>query len=104
VPLGEIKGIVFIDKNKNGKKDEDEEGVKNAIVLINGASAITSEEGVFYLTGLPPGMYNIEIGSVPLEEIILPPVFSVVINSGEKIYGINLPIYLPEEKIRYKKF
>jgi len=104
VPLGEVKGIVFIDKNRNGQKDEDEESVKNAVVLINGSSTITDEEGVFYITALPPGIYNVEIGSVPVKGIRIPPVFSIIVNPGEKIYGINLPVYLPEKKVRYKKF
>lgn len=104
VPLGEVEGYVFIDKNGNGKKDKEEEGVKNAVVIINGSSTITDEEGRFYITALPPGIYNVEIGSLPIKNVSLPSPLSLVVGPGEKIKNIHLPVTLPEKKIKYKKF
>ncbi len=104
VLLGEIEGYVFIDKNKNGKKDEDEQGLKNAVVMVNGNFSITDEDGRFYLTALPPGRYKIQVKSVPFENVILSSPLEIELNPGEILSHIYLPVYQKERKVIYKKF
>ncbi|MEN3043803.1 MAG: SdrD B-like domain-containing protein [Candidatus Hydrothermales bacterium] len=104
VSLGEIEGIVFLDKNKNGKKDNDEDGLRDVVILVNGNSSITDENGKFHLNALIPGTYEIKILSVPIINIVLSPPILIKILPGEKISGINIPVQTKDKKVIYKKF
>jgi len=89
---GRIEGFVFIDKNKNGSLDEDEEGVKELILTINGIQAITGEEGEFKFLPLEPGDYELNLEDIPagLESGIALP-RRVTLTAG-KIVEVNIPL------------
>ncbi|MCK4259787.1 MAG: hypothetical protein KAX49_12460 [Halanaerobiales bacterium] len=75
---GSISGKVFIDKNANGKMDDDEEALQWVGICLNDneKSVYTGKDGTFYLENLPLGTHVIKI----LRET-LP--FNMVVSHGE---------------------
>ncbi len=102
--LGELSGYVFVDKNRNGIKDENEKGIPNIIVSLNGYSTITDEEGRFYFTALRPGTYFLKIINAPFEYIYLEKGIEIKVGPGEKIRGVFLPLFKKEKKIKLYRF
>ena len=60
IPLNTIRGRVYMDRNGNGRFDEDE-GVPNAVVGVNGAVTATSATGAYAFYNQPPGRYTIRL-------------------------------------------
>ncbi len=89
---GRIEGLVFIDRNENGSLDEDEEGIKELILTVNGMQAITGEEGEFRFPPLEPGHYGLNLEDIPagLESGIALPC-RVSLTAGE-IVEVNIPL------------
>ncbi len=60
IPLNAIRGHVFQDRNRNGRVDEDE-GLPNAVVAVNGSVTATSATGSYAFYNQPPGRYKIRL-------------------------------------------
>ena len=60
IPLNAIRGRVYLDRNRNGYFDEDE-GVPNAVVAVNGSVTATSAAGSYAFYNQPPGRYTIRL-------------------------------------------
>jgi len=58
---GQVTGYLFIDENGNGKRDEGEEGIPQALLRLNGQEALSGEKGNFAFPPLPAGSYELEI-------------------------------------------
>lgn len=63
---GQIRGMVYWDRNGNGARDEDEAGLAGATISIyrlpdmgSMGDKITGEDGVFFYEDLQPGRYTI---------------------------------------------
>lgn len=55
-----VTGIVFVDKNGNGKFDlQTDEAVGNATVRLRSVEGVTDRQGAYLLRGLPAGKYEI---------------------------------------------
>lgn len=67
IKLGSISGYVFIDLNKDGVKDEDEEGVPGIIVKIKDSNIYTYTDmnGFYTISNLPMGAYIVEVPQLP---------------------------------------
>ncbi len=64
--LGRIEGYVFVDKNNNGKKDVDEEGIKDVVIISeSGQQALSNESGYFKFSPMEPGNYNLFVRNLP---------------------------------------
>jgi len=89
---GRIEGLVFIDKNKNGSLDKEEEGIKELILTVNGIQAMTGEEGEFKFPSLEPGDYELKLEDIPAgldPGIVLPRRVSL---TAGKIVEVNIPL------------
>jgi hypothetical protein len=60
IPLNAIRGRVYLDRNRNGRFDEDE-GVPNAVVRVNESVTATSATGSYAFYNQPPGRYKIRL-------------------------------------------
>ncbi len=61
---GNVAGIVFADQNGNGLRDDAESGLGGVAIRLLGAggtrNTVTSGDGTYLFTGLPPGSYTVE--------------------------------------------
>jgi hypothetical protein len=62
---GEIRGMVFIDLNRNGYPDTGEAGLAGAVIELRQGSLrldqrITSSSGTYTFSGLVPGYYTVK--------------------------------------------
>jgi hypothetical protein len=60
IPLNAIRGRVYLDRNGNGRYDEDE-GVPNVVVGVDGRVTATSATGTYAFYNQPPGRYTIRL-------------------------------------------
>jgi hypothetical protein len=60
IPLNAIRGRVYLDRNHNGFWDENE-GVPNVVVAVNGSVTATSATGSYAFYNQPPGRYKIRL-------------------------------------------
>jgi uncharacterized repeat protein (TIGR01451 family) len=71
---GKIKGKVFIDENKNGLKNVDEEGVAGIwVILENGERTSTDEEGSFIFDEVDSGehLVGLDVRKLPKEYFVI---------------------------------
>lgn len=71
---GQVEGVVFIDFNENGIRDEDEPGVPNTVVSIGDFNVLTDsigdQPGFYRSPPLDPGEYQINL--VALRNTLIP--------------------------------
>jgi len=80
---GRIEGIVFIDKNLNGRRDSGEEGPAGLLLHSDGERAVTGTGGVFRFYPQPAGMYQLKIINLPDGYCIEPYAPSFELRAGE---------------------
>jgi hypothetical protein len=70
VRTGQATGVVFMDTNRNGVRDEGELGVANAVVRAQGSDIIsfTNAQGHFTLQGLAPKTWTLVIDTNSIGE------------------------------------
>lgn len=69
IPLlktAKVRGVVFEDANRNGKRDADEKGLSLVRIIIAGASSkqrdtFSNNNGYYSFTGVIPGKYEVKI-------------------------------------------
>jgi hypothetical protein len=71
IPLSAIRGRVYIDRNGNGRFDEGE-GVRNAVVAVDGRVTATSVTGSYAFYNQPPGRYTIRLDAQRLPKGLAP--------------------------------
>src|SRR6185503_1145940 len=71
IPLNAIRGHVYVDRNHNGFWDEDE-GIPNAVVGINGSVTATSATGSYAFYNQPPGPYKVRLDVARLAKGLAP--------------------------------
>lgn len=106
--LGGISGKIFFDKNGNSIYDEDEEGIPNIIVKIDGADIFTLSDanGNYRIDNLPVGFYTLKLNNIPNGYVINPPDLLIYVYIKEQLEHIvlNLGLIETKKKIRIKKF
>jgi len=85
-----VEGVVFVDKNNNGKLDDDEEGVPNLILTLGDFQALSDEQdpGFFRFPPVKPGIFALDISSLPVSlkaAIPLPIKFSLEAGQTGKV-------------------
>jgi len=73
---GAISTMAYLDKNANGKKDDDEQGLPGVKIRINGGDVPqpADENGVIYVTGLEPYRnFDLDIALETLEDPLWQP-------------------------------
>ncbi len=83
-PLGTVAGVAFIDKNRNGVRDDGEPTVTNLSLLAdNRTTAQTDSQGNYSLGGLNPGEHQVTID----------PRYNVIYNLEYPDLKVNLKPY-----------
>ena len=96
-PVASLSGIVYLDTNSNGQRDEDEALLTNWIVQIldeDGnvvAEILTDENGYYEATDLPVGDYTIVFRN-PDNNAVYGTIEDVRLNGGDVTVDQNLPI------------
>lgn len=63
---GQLIGAIFIDKNGNGYRDVDEQGIPQILILLENEDAITDEDGRFEFSAMEPGEYPFAVNIATL--------------------------------------
>jgi hypothetical protein len=71
IPLNAIRGRVCLDRDRNGYCDENE-GIPNVVVMVNGAVTATSATGSYAFYNQPPGRYKIRLDVTRLPKGLAP--------------------------------
>lgn len=60
---GTISGTVFLDANRNGRRDPEEGGVRDAVVRLANSQVLTfsDQNGAFTISNVPPGQRALEV-------------------------------------------
>jgi hypothetical protein len=89
--LGIIEGTLFYDDNGDGEKNDDESGVPNVVVTVNGSLSTTDTKGRYRIANLSPGVYTIGVKILPPETILAEPQYTYIhLKPGEKF--LNKPL------------
>ncbi|UCD19465.1 MAG: hypothetical protein JSU64_08660 [candidate division WOR-3 bacterium] len=103
--LGSLSGSVFFDNNNNGQKDEDEDGVPNVVLALNGYLTATDTDGAFRFANLAPGTYVLEPKVLPPETIAArQELLFVYIKPGVSIKDCRLGVVRKERPVKKKVF
>lgn len=99
---GIIRGVVFLDNNRNGVRDpETEQGIANVRVTLytqnrtEVARTTTNLQGEFQFTGLNPGIYVVVETDQPGFASSTPNVLTVVLRSNRLVENVNFGNYRP---------
>lgn len=63
---GGIRGVVFLDRNMNGRVDRGERRVPGVILLLNGEQQVSDENGAFDFPAVAPGTYLLDLNPASL--------------------------------------
>lgn len=69
-----IYGVVYSDRNNNGKPDKDDEFIPNVRIVVDGQEdVVTSNDGSYSFSNIPPGPHSVklDINSLPIEYLPL---------------------------------
>jgi hypothetical protein len=85
VRTGEIRGIVFLDENRNAVRDSGENVVSNAVVQAEGSEVISfsNERGEFALCNLAPRAWKVSVDTQYIGEDYA--------MTGESAVGVSVP-------------
>jgi len=93
---GVLKGRAFVDKNRDGKKQEDEIAVPRAIIRLKGTrmSLRTDNAGYFTVQNIKTGLYEVQIDarSLPLGFDLSDDVSTKVTIADGQITDVPMPI------------
>ena len=103
--LGSVSGTVYFDNNNNGQMDEDEPGVPNVVLALNGYLTTSNPSGSFRFANLAPGTYTMETNILPPETIAAPQeLLYVYIQPGSHFADYKLGIVKTERPVNKKIF
>jgi len=87
VPNGRLEGVVFQDRNENGRQDPDEPGVPRVIMRIEGRrAAISDRDGRLSIDALREGEYRLTLDgdTVPVGLVTTQPRITVQVTDGAR--------------------
>jgi len=87
VPNGRLEGVVFQDRNENGRQDPDEPGVPGVIMRIEGRrAAISDRDGRLSIDALREGEYRLTLNgdTVPVGLVTTQPRITVQVTDGAR--------------------
>lgn len=103
--LGSIEGRVFYDENKNGTIDDDEVGVSNVVLGLNGFLTATDARGRFRFANVPSGTYGSQLKILPPETHPATPELSYIhVDPGEAVSGYQIGIVKKGRPVKKKVF
>ncbi|MGQ9535478.1 MAG: SdrD B-like domain-containing protein, partial [bacterium] len=103
--LGIIEGYVFYDDNNDAKMNENEKGVPNVVLALNGYLTTTNENGKYRFANLVSGTYSLEVKILPPETFLsVPELPYIYIKPGERFSDFNLGVIKKERPVEKKVF
>ncbi len=107
-PLGAIEGYIFMDNNRNGVRDEGEEGVGGVVVYLDGTdrATVTDRDGHYIIGNLPFGTYRVMIRNLPPDtQLSLPNVVTIIkIKRGKEERNVDIGIAKVKRRVERKRF
>jgi hypothetical protein len=94
IPLNAIRGRVYTDRNGNGRFDEGE-GVRNAVVAVDGRVTATSVTGSYAFYNQPPGRYTIRLDAQRLPKGLAPASsaeLAVELTGDQPLVGVDFQV------------
>ncbi len=103
--LGSMSGTVYFDGNNNGQMDEEEDGIPNVVLSLNGYMTTTDKDGEFRFANLASGTYVLEPKVLPPETMATrQELLYVFIKPGAEVKDYTLGIAKKERPINKKVF
>jgi tetratricopeptide (TPR) repeat protein len=97
----EISGLVFLDKDGNGKYDAGEKPVNSVVIVLdNDQKAVTSSFGEYMFRKLVPGEHTLKVDlkTVPVKYLPKVPITKTVKVIEGATFVYNIPLEEPKEK------
>jgi hypothetical protein len=94
IPLNALLGRVYVDGNGNGRFDDDE-GVPNAVVAIDGAVTATGATGSYAFYNQPPGRYTVRLDVKRLAKGLAPAspaALHVELTGDQPLVGVDFTV------------
>lgn len=82
--FGALSGVVFADRNGNGRRDPGEPGLPGAVLALDDLQVATGKEGEFRFPGRPPGTYRVRVARAPAGYAAPTPEFPVALAPGQR--------------------
>jgi hypothetical protein len=101
VPLNAIRGRVYLDRNGNGYFDENE-GIANAVVAVNGFVTATSATGSYAFYNQPPGRYKVRLDVPRLAKGLAPASpaeLDVELTPDHPLFGVDFIVEMKDMPI-----
>jgi len=92
IPIkGGLEGYVFIDGDRDRRRDPGEPGVPDIVLQVGGVRVSTGKEGFYRFPGLEPGRYLLRLEGLPpgLAPLIPPPEVEIV---AGKVIRLDIPL------------
>jgi hypothetical protein len=103
--MGSMSGKVYFDSNNNGKMDDDEDGIPNVVLALNGYMTTTDKDGDFRFANLASGTYVLEPKVLPPETIATrQELLYVFIKPGVDVEDYALGVVKKERPVNKKVF
>lgn len=90
-----ISGVVYWDKNNNGKLDPEDTFIQRVKIKLDGKkTSVTDYEGAYYFDNVPPGEHTIrlDVNSLPLEYLPLIKLTNTFEVSEGQSYIFHIPV------------
>ena len=107
VRTGRMRGIVWLDENGNGVKDDEEQPLSDVrVVTSSGRDTLTDEKGEFVIGDLPPGEHVVLIDerTLPNNSRSKLTSYPVTIQAGKETSNVNLPVMSKPVEVQVKTF
>lgn len=89
-----LTGVVFEDRNRNGRRDEDEPGVPDAhLTVAGGGDTLTQPDGRFRMGDVPPGRHAIVVDGSSLEpRLVVGDPVPVMVGASRDPESVSIPV------------
>lgn len=107
VRTGRIRGLVFLDLNDNGTRDENEPPLVDVRVLTaSGKDTLSDTNGEFLIGDLPPGEHTVLIDerTLPKDARSKHSSYIVMVEPGKETSGVRLPAAPKPIEVQIKTF
>jgi hypothetical protein len=101
ISRSEISGIVFSDKNGNGKYDSNEKGIEGIVITLeDGKKAVTDNQGKYAFTHASAGDHtiNVDLNSIPINYLPTTTLTKKITLFEGVTYIYNIPLLEIKEK------
>jgi hypothetical protein len=105
VPLGEAHGFVYVDRNRNHRRDPGE-GIAGAVMILDDRATSTARDGSFGFYNLAPGTHRLRIASDRLPAGLLaqiPTSINLGLPAGRLIDGLEFQLQKQQRPVVFQE-